>query len=315
MRISVCGTNWVPLDALHSREKERYDRALSLLDDIGCNMVRWWGGNVYPEDMFYDFCDSHGIMVWQDFSMACGTYPQDEAFAKSMEAEVEAVVRRYRNHPSLVLWAGDNECDEMVWSKIKLKENTLTRTLLPEIISRNDVKRDYLPSSPYIAKGEKMENVSERHLWGPRDYYKSSYYKDTPAHFVSELGYHACPSVTSVKKFISGDIVVSEMKNNPSCLLHSTDYDNCQDRFMLMEKQIRQLFGEVPDTAEKFALASQISQAEADKFYIELFRCKKPVKSGVLWWNLIDGWPQFSDAVVDYYFKKKLALSLSLSSC
>jgi beta-mannosidase len=26
-----------------------------------------------------------------------------------------------------------------------------------------------------------------------------------------------------------------------------------------------------------------------------------------LWWNVIDGWPQFSDAVVDYYFSKKLA--------
>jgi beta-mannosidase len=30
-------------------------------------------------------------------------------------------------------------------------------------------------------------------------------------------------------------------------------------------------------------------------------------RTGILWWNLIDGWPQFSDAVVDYYFDKKLA--------
>jgi beta-mannosidase len=30
-------------------------------------------------------------------------------------------------------------------------------------------------------------------------------------------------------------------------------------------------------------------------------------RTGILWWNLIDGWPQFSDAVVDYYFEKKLA--------
>ena len=308
VRISVYGTNWVPLDALHSCEKSKYGQTLALLDDIGCNMVRWWGGNVYPEELFYDFCDSHGIMVWQDFSMACGTYPQDELFAAKMAEEVQHVVRSYRSHPSLVLWAGDNECDQMVWNKIKLKENTLTRGLLPEIIARNDMMRDYLPSSPYIAKGVNMENnLSERHLWGARDYYKSSFYKDTTAHFASEFGYHACPAPESVKKFISGPFVISEMKNNPACLLHSTDYSNSNERFMLMEKQIQQLFGEVPDTLDKFSLASQISQAEATKFFIEQFRCKKPVKSGLLWWNLIDGWPQFSDAVVDYYYHKKLA--------
>ncbi len=131
----------------------------------------------------------------------------------------------------------------------------------------------------------------------------------TTAHFASELGYHGCPIPSSVKKFIGGEITVSEMKNNSSCILHSTDYNNSPKRFMLMEKQIMQLFGKVPETLEGFSLASQISQAEANKFYIEFFRCNKPIKSGVIWWNLIDGWPQFSDAVVDFYGKKKLAYS------
>jgi beta-mannosidase len=58
---------------------------------------------------------------------------------------------------------------------------------------------------------------------------------------------------------------------------------------------------------EEFALASQIVQAEAKKFFVESTRLRKWWTSGVLWWNVIDGWPQFSDAVVDYYFCKKLA--------
>jgi len=78
-------------------------------------------------------------------------------------------------------------------------------------------------------------------------------------------------------------------------------------RVELMAKQIRELFGEVPDTLDDFALASQISQAEAKKFFIELFRSQKWRRTGIIWWNLIDGWPQFSDAIVDYYFTKKLA--------
>ena len=305
--IMVYGTNWVPLDAFHSREKYRYAKALELLDDIGCNMVRWWGGNVYPEKLFYDFCDSHGILVWQDISMACATYPQDSEFAKRIEQEVEYVVRAYRDHPSLVLWSGDNECDEMVWRYIKDKSNGLTRNTLPEIIRRNDVYRDYLPSSPYIPEGVSMDNVPERHLWGPRDYYKSSYYKDTPAHFVSESGYHGCPSRESIKKFITGDVKPSEFTTNKECILHSSDQTENGDRMTLIPRQITQIFGSVPEDYDDYVLASQISQAEADKFLIENFRTKKPLKSGILWWNLIDGWPQFSDAVVDYYYDKKLA--------
>jgi beta-mannosidase len=63
----------------------------------------------------------------------------------------------------------------------------------------------------------------------------------------------------------------------------------------------------VPDTLERFVLASQLCQAEAKKFFVESFRAAKWRRTGVIWWNLLDGGPQFSDAVVDYYFRKKLA--------
>ena len=76
---------------------------------------------------------------------------------------------------------------------------------------------------------------------------------------------------------------------------------------MLMEKQVRQLFLEVPTDPEEYILASQVSQAEADKFFIERMRAGRPHKTGIIWWNILDGWPQMSDAVVGYYFDKKLA--------
>jgi beta-mannosidase len=74
-----------------------------------------------------------------------------------------------------------------------------------------------------------------------------------------------------------------------------------------MADQVRELFGVSPDRLEEFALASQVSQAEAKKFFVEMIRLGKWRRAGVIWWNLMDGWPQFSDAVVDYYFQKKLA--------
>jgi len=74
-----------------------------------------------------------------------------------------------------------------------------------------------------------------------------------------------------------------------------------------MADQIGELFGSVPADLQSFVLASQVSQAEAKKYFIESFRIRKWRRTGIIWWNVLDCWPQFSDAVVDYYFGKKLA--------
>jgi beta-mannosidase len=301
------GSNWVPLDAFHSRDTERYGEALALVSDIGCNILRCWGGNVYEDTEFYDYCDRHGIMIWQDFGMACHSYPRTDEFKKLLEEEVGKVVKKLRNHPSVILWSGDNEVDEM---KFSLGEdpsyNVITRNWLPEFIRRHDIDRPYLPSSPYLGKGVPRSEVSESHQWGPRDYFKSDFYKKNTAHFISETGYHGCPAPESIKKFITAD-KVWPYENNDEWILHSTDQNGDDGRVMLMEKQIRYLFGIKPDNLDDYAEASQISQAEAKKYFIERMRVGRPYKTGVIWWNLLDGWPQLSDAIVDYYFVKKLA--------
>ena len=309
------GSNWIPMDAFHSRDRERYEKALTMASDIGCNILRIWGGGVYEQDYFYDYCDRHGIMIWQDFMMACQICPMDDTIMKNMEEEFTWVIRKLRTHPSIVLWAGDNEIDVAVASNgVDPAINTITRDLLPRLVSRYDFFRPYLPSSPYITS-RGFQNYSqdskgqdafvERHLWGARDYYKAEFYSQSKACYVSETGYHGCPSPESVRKIVDDDCVWPY--NNEQWTLHSTDQNNSDHRVRLMADQIRQLFAFDPETLEDFSLASQISQAEADKFFIERMRTGRPQKGGIIWWNLIDGWPQMSDAVVDYFYDKKLA--------
>lgn len=311
VQVMCKGSNWVPLDAFHSRDAARYEKALELVKDIGCNILRCWGGNVYEDTYFYDFCDRNGIMIWQDFGMACSVYPLDDDFAKKLEAEVESVVKKFRQHPCIVVWSGDNECDESLYHHgVNPNENILTRQVIPNIIKMHDITRPYLPSSPYIS--QKVYDMQDRnllpeaHLWGPRDYFKSDFYKNSDAYFVSETGYHGCPARKSIEKFIEKDYIENYM-NNPQWNLHSTDNYGSNHRVMLMHNQVLQYFGAIPENFDDYTLASQISQAEADKFFIERIRVRKPVTGGVIWWNLLDGWPQMSDAVVDYYFEKKLA--------
>jgi beta-mannosidase len=308
------GTNWVPMDAFHSRDAQRYEKALCLAKDIGCNIIRCWGGNVYEDHEFFDFCDRNGIMVWQDFAMACYCYPETEGFKQKLQKEVTAVIRKLRNHPSIILWAGDNEVDAGT-RLFNPNDNSLTREVIPKCVELNDIGRPYLPSSPYIspeayASGFRSQAygsaLPEDHLWGPRDYYKSEFYKSNRACFVSETGYHGCPSLESIKKFITPE-KVWPYAGNDEWILHSTDQNGNDKRVMLMEKQVRVLFGKVPTEPEEYILASQISQAEAKKYFIERMRVDRPHKTGIIWWNLLDGWPQMSDAVVDYYYTKKLA--------
>ncbi len=304
------GSNWVPLDAFHSRDAERYDRALALVKDIGCNILRCWGGNVYEDAKFFDFCDRNGIMIWQDFSMACNSYRQSEEFIRKIEAEATYIVRTHRQHPSLILWSGDNEIDQMnYFLGVLPSSNRISREVLRRVVERNDYLRPYLPSSPYVsdeAFADRSKSLPEDHLWGPRAYYKGDFYKQSNAHFVSETGYHGCPALESIKKFITPE-KVWPYRNNSEWILHSSDQQGRDARVMLMERQVRAMFNDVPTDAERYILASQITQAEAKKYFIERIRVDRPNKSGVIWWNLLDGWPQMSDAVVDYYFTKKLA--------
>lgn len=314
--IMVKGTNWVPLDAFHSRDADRLAAALEMVADLGCNMIRCWGGNVYEQEAFFYWCDEHGVLVWQDFAFACCIYPQTEAFLAEVRREAEAIVQRLRNHACLAVWCGDNEIDLTYHSQGRDPgRNRLTREVIPQVLERLDPQRAYLPSSPYLPpalvnRPDAWTAIPEQHLWGPRGYYKSPFYTKHSAHFIGEIGYHGCPDVSSIERFISPEHLWPWQDNDEwqvHAVYHWAHKAIERDRIRLMANQIRELFGEVPEDLPTFALASQITQAEAKKYFIESARLRKWQTSGILWWNLLDGWPQFSDAVVDYYFSKKLA--------
>lgn len=318
-KIFILGTNWIALDALHSNDGNRLAPSLEMLDDIGCNMVRCWGGNVYETDEFFDFCDEHGILVWQDFAMGCCVYPDEEVLRKALEKEAIYQIKRLRNHASLAVWAGDNECDiAHNWAGYDRNPtgNSLNRHVLRRAVEMHDYTRPYLPSSPYVSeeafKGKGL--MPENHLWGPRDYFKGEFYRNTFCHFASETGYHAFPALKTLKKFLvdptkifdEDGTTTEEYRVHATCmeLMKGAPYEF---RIQKAYDQVVTLFGKAEENLDDFIRQSQISQAEAKKYFIEKFRIGKWIRTGIIWWNLVDGWPQVSDAIVDYYFVKKLA--------
>ena len=294
-KIFVRGTNWVPLDALHSRDKNHLKDVFPMITDLNCNMIRCWGGNIY----------------------------EDNDFAEKIRKEAISVILKIRNHPSLVLWAGNNENDASTNGPLSKHPDPgldrISREILPRVIWEYDPIRSYLPSSPYYSNeffksDYNYDLLPEVHLWGPRGYYKTPYYKNKTAHFVSEIGYHGCPNSKSLEQMFDPDYVYpwnTDGKWNDEWLTKAVRahpkselFDHRND---LMSNQVKALFGDLPKDLDEFIFASQAVQAEAMKYFIEYWRMDKFRKTGIIWWNLRDGWPIISDAVVDYYNSKKLA--------
>ena len=334
--IFVRGTNWVPLDGIHSRDEAQVKDALALVAEANCNMIRCWGGNVYEDHEFFDICDREGIMVWQDFALACAIYPNDPDFQKAMYEEAKAVVLKLRNHPSLVLWAGSNESDDTIFYIKTLNsfrcdpnKDLITRLVFPEVLYRYDLTRPYLPSSPYISPevftwwkpgtpANSMKSVMpDVHLWGDRAYFKTPFYNDCPAQFVSEVGVYGCPNVESLKKMMSPEGLYP-WKNREKYIWNSEWIGKIvQDNINLEEKaggrianlsdRVIDMWGDCPDDLNEFVYASQMFQAEAMKYIVEVWRAAKFKQTGIIWWNIRDSWPIISPALVDYYNSKKPA--------
>ncbi len=325
--IYIHGSNWTPMDAFHSRDPGHLEKAFGIALDLNCNMLRCWGGNVYEDHAFFDLCDENGIMVWQDFAMGCTFYPQDPEFQKSIADEVRSVVTKLRDHPSIALWSGNNEDDDALaaWSLANFglnpNKDEVSRRTIPSVLYELDPTRPYLPSSPYWSeeaiKGKGVASIPEQHLWGPRGYYKDPFYTEADAIFVSEIGYHGMPARESLERMFPKESVypwedVKERRWKDDWLTKSVrifkEQGYTPKRNNLMINQVQLLFGEVPQDLDDFIFASQSVQAEAMKYFIEMFRGRKfDPCSGMLWWNIRDGWPLISDAIVDWYNTPKLA--------
>ena len=320
--VKLRGVNWSPADAFHSKIEARMPVLLEKLTELQCNIVRCWGGGVYESENFFNYCDEHGILVWQDFAMACALYPQTKEFAETIRKEAKTVIKRLRCHPSLAIWCGDNECDQFyVELHRPPEENILTRVILPECLKQLDPDRPYVPSSPAVfdsgikpgeAPGDPeriFSQMAERHLWGARINFRGEYYDPSEAFFIGETGWHGAPALESVQKFLTKSAQRVAF-DNVEWILHGSDTFRVGDCFTqrphIMRRQLEKYFGKVPETLEEFIFASQIFQVEALHHVVQQARLKSTL-NGFIWWNLADCWPCFSESLIDWYNREKPA--------
>lgn len=310
------GADVIPFDSFPSRVTEKdYRKVLQSAVDANMNMVRHWGGGYYETDMFYDICDELGIMVWQDFMFGNEWQPGDYTFKLNVQKEVEYQVKRLRNHPSIIIWCGNNETEGSwewhgdVTSKLSADVQrhmwqdylTLFSSVIAQEVQRLDPEVPYWPSSPSadyeeVSDSYQSGDVHNWQVWHGMAPF-TDYEKSFPR-FMTEFGFQSFPEMRTIESFTLPEDRTGI--TTPVMLVHQKNKAGNQ-------KIHEYLLRDYPEPKDfpSFLYVSQVLQAEAIKTGAEHLRRIRPRSMGSIYWQLNDCWPVASWASLDYYGRWK----------
>lgn len=300
------GANYVP-PSLFERTVTDHE-VLNVLNDalkVHMNMIRVWGGGVYERDAFYDWCDEHGVLVWQDFMYACAMYPGDDAFVTNARREAEEQVLRLRRHASIALWCGNNEVSEgwrrWGWQEglsdleqkaIEQSYRKLFNQTLTHVVEAH-TSAAYWESSPRYGRGdERYLSSGDAHDWGVwHDGQPFEHYLENVPRFMSEFGFQSMPDIQTIRdtwQLSQADTSHAEVRR----------YQKHPRGFAIMDTYMKRSYREARDF-EDWSYLSQLVQRDGIVLGIRAQRGSRPACMGSLYWQLNDCWPGVSWSSID----------------
>jgi beta-mannosidase len=315
------GANSIPFDMFQPRvARQQLRRVLQSAVDANMNMIRSWGGGYYESDEFFEIADELGLLVWQDFMFGGGMQPAyDDAFRANVVAEARDQVRRLRNHPSVVLWCGNNE-EEIAWKywghgrDLKAADPVFAGKVwdgyvqlfdrdLRKVVEGEGGGIAYWPSSP----GDDMADVANTPSSGDMHYWEvwgnparppTAYLEVTPR-FMSEYGLQAWPVRRTIDHFAGRD---EQGIATPVIEAHQKFLAGKGNERLL--QYVRMEFGE-PEDFDDFVYLGQAMQAEGIELAALHHRASRPRTMGSLYWQLNDVWPGASWSGIDWFGRWK----------
>lgn len=324
------GSNWIPADSFLPRlSKDKYFDWVKLVADGNQSMVRVWGGGIYESAHFYDACDELGILVWQDFMFACGNYPAYPDMLASIRREAVENIKLLRHHPSIVVFAGNNEDyqvregagltydhdnkDAESWLQTDFPARYVYEKMLPEACAEHAPAVAYHPGSPWSPAGRPTTDPTEGdlHQWnvwhGAQEKYQN--WDRLAGRFVSEFGMQAFPNVPTVDAYLARGRADPDRYPQSSTVDFHNKADGHERRMALyLVENVRY----APAPLAHFVYSTQLMQAECLASACRLWRRQwrgpgREYCGGALVWQANDCWPATSWSLVDYYLRPKLA--------
>lgn len=310
IRIFAMGASYVPEDNLLPRISPEKTRALlESCIKANFNCVRIWGGGFYCNDDFYDACDELGLVLWQDFMVACCNIRLSAAFKENVMAEYRDQIRRLRDHACIGLLCGNNEMEMAVIGWDECKDSALDKMdylelyehLIPDLCDTECPDIFYWPSSPSSGGGfvdPQDQNRGDAHYWGawhgsiPFESYRQYYFR-----FCSEFGFEAFPGMKTIRSF------AKEEDWNPfGPVMEAHQKCKAGNNKILSYLSDKYLY---PYDFPTLVYASQLLQLDAIRYGVEHFRRFRGRCMGAIYWQLNDSWPVCSWSSVDYFGRWK----------
>lgn len=312
------GANYIPQDNFLPRiTEERYRKTILDALNANMNMLRIWGGGIYENDIFYELCDEYGIMVWQDFMFACSVYPAEGELLENIRLEAIDNIRRLRNHPSIAIWCGNNECND-AWFNWGWRRNYAAQNpefektiwkqftdqyyvVLPKVVEQYAPDSFYWPSSPFAHFDSGSDGINgDSHYWAVwHGKEPIAMYNKVRSRFFSEYGFQSFPEFETVKLYapfeedwsITSEVMMSHQRGGAHA-------NSLIETYLLNEYR-------TPRNFEAFLYMNHVLQGDAIKTAIEAHRRDMPYCMGTLFWQHNDCWPVASWSSRDYYGRWK----------
>ncbi len=291
-RIFAKGTNFVPTEMCYSlMTDDRYKEMTELVSDANMNLLRLWGGGLVNKENFFDLCDEAGIMVWQEFPLACNDYKDDRHYLSVLGKEAESIVKRLKSHPSVVLYCGGNELFNG-WSG--MTNQSLALRLLDKVCLENDPKTPFIMTSPLYGMGHgSYLNITHGDVEAVTDFcenFRTAY---------TEFGIPSAASLDYVKRYIKEEDLY-KIEPGTAWEDHHALNSWCFEDTWFRPSEVEAFYGK-SDSLEETITHSLELQGESYKNMFEEARRKWPKTSMALNWCFNEPWPCFAgNSLVKY---------------
>ena len=274
------GGNWGFGESMLRYRAREYDAAVRYHRDMNFNMIRNWVGQI-GDDEFYEACDRHGIVVWQDFWLANpwdGPDPDDNAM---FLGNVKDYVRRIRNHPSIGLYCGRNE-----GYPPKPLDDGIRQTLA-----------ELHPGLHYISSS--ADDVVSGHRPYQAIPVKQYFIERATTRFHSEMGMPNIVTMDSLRLMMPESAMWPQ---GGMWGLHDFCLKGAQGGASFIER-IRNSYGGAENVEQWLQLAQFVNY----EGYRAMFEAQSRNRMGLLIWMSHPAWPSFVWQTYDYYLEPTAA--------
>jgi beta-mannosidase len=300
-KIFARGGNWLPCDLLYGRpDRTTYERLISQASRANFNVLRVWGGGLIEKQVFYELCDSYGIMVFQEMPHAGFRPPENQEMMDTEVEQLRQILPLLMNHPCIVRYGFGNEL-------------YLNRGNSRQMAQFETVCRQIDPSRPVY--GPSPVTSAQRHgphwFHWPEDQcvYNSGYPLTAgPRNPIEWMEYGAAgiSCVETLTRILPQESLWPIRSGDPNWIRHKAFGAYGEDQW-LGSRNYRKLFGPIPDLATE-VFCSQLAQGLGLRYANQAHRRRKWHRSACTVWTFNEPWPNAAHGcIVEYSGCLKMA--------